>query len=568
MQDRCLDLDDPRARDASIVGAKAAGLAVAPPPGLPVLPGVVVPVAESAGVVAAVTGALDGGSGGRARLAAMKVRPDEQLLDELRTRLSGFPAPLIVRSSSPLESDGTWSGAFSSFHGVGTEDLGTAVRGCWGSAFSVGVLDRAEGTGTDPSALGLAVLVQPELHPDLGGTARLLPDGTVRITATRGPLLPLMEGNVEGELSTVATDDTVTGPSPDDAEVLLEVARLSRRVGEVLDHQLIEWAATGGAADGGGAAGQVHLLQSIRSVAPAATPRPDHEAHPELGSEVAVRVAVLTQRFPGKLADELLLPWAVAVAPDSLPVPPSPITTGEADPVAAFAAARALASSLTAVAWGGSPRSAAADAERVLRQLRGDAPAAAIARLSQLSAPGREPIAELLGHLETVRAALRSSGVLDHDAAFWRLSADDVARAVRGDAVPAATRFGVERWEPFVHAVVSLVGTAYSGTPAAPGAGAGRAHLVDDANTQPSPEGRYVLVASEPGPALGPLLWNAAGLVTRAGSTAAHLIEFAHSIGVPTVVGCDLPRIDPAGPAPLLAVDGDLGRVSVAAVTA
>ena len=60
----------------------------------------------------------------------------------------------------------------------------------------------------------------------------------------------------------------------------------------------------------------------------------------------------------------------------------------------------------------------------------------------------------------------------------------------------------------------------------------------------------------------------AAGLVTRAGSTAAHLIEFAHSIGVPTVVGCDLPRFAADEPPPLLAVDGDLGRVAVARVGA
>jgi signal transduction protein with GAF and PtsI domain len=58
------------------------------------------------------------------------------------------------------------------------------------------------------------------------------------------------------------------------------------------------------------------------------------------------------------------------------------------------------------------------------------------------------------------------------------------------------------------------------------------------------------------------MLWSAAGLVVRAGSTAAHLIEFAHSIGVPTVVGCELPPMDADAP-PLIAVDGDRGRVSV-----
>ena len=61
-------------------------------------------------------------------------------------------------------------------------------------------------------------------------------------------------------------------------------------------------------------------------------------------------------------------------------------------------------------------------------------------------------------------------------------------------------------------------------------------------------------------------------MVIRAGTTAAHVLEFAASIGVPTVVGCPLPDISADGHPEswastadcpvLLAVDGDRGYVA------
>ena len=550
MVQRCLDLADPAASDPAVVGAKAAGLAVASAAGLPVLPGVVVPVRESVQVVRAVAGVLDTDGGGRrARIVAMQVQPDPELVAELRDRLAVFPSPLIVRSSSPLEADGTWSGAFSSFHGITSDDLATALRGCWGSAFSVGVLGRAHQTRTAPARLGLAVLVQPELRPDVGGTARLRADGSVLITSTQGPLLPLMEGHVEGFVTSVAADGSTSAPDDIDEALAQRVAGLVRRVNQVLDHHLIEWAAVDG---------QVHLLQSIRSPAP-----PDGAAYtgdpdPALASPVAVLVAELVQRFPGRLGYELVLPWAVALR-GHIPA----ATPSDLEPTVALATARAEAHALVTHVWGGSPRSAAFEAERVLRVLRGPSPVTAVELLSKLSQPSPDRAAAMLGHLEAVRLALHASGVVDHEAAFWRLGPDALQRALTAGQAPAQSRFGVDRWEPYVHGVITSAGHCYEGTAAAPGAGAGRAHVVGDGVGDGSPQGRYVIIASQPVPALGPLLWNAAGLVTRAGATAAHLIEFAHSIGVPTVVRCALPQLDGSRRAPLVAVDGDRGIVSV-----
>lgn len=547
MAARCLDLTDDAATDPAIAGAKAAGLARARAAGLPVLPGVVVPAAESQPVVDA---AMAAGRGGRPRMAAMEVEPDGLLLAELQERVSALESPFIVRSSSPLEADGTWSGAFSSFHGISPADLGSAVRGCWGSAFSVPVVDRAERTGTPTQRLRLAVLVQPEMQPDVGGTAVLARDGTVRITATDGPLRPLMAGHVEGRTATVSVGGAVHSAEPAEHDLLRRVAELCRRVADLLDHHLIEWAAV---------AGEVTLLQSVRHT-PVAAGSPARPVDGVLATDAALRIAGLTRRFAGHLAEELVLPWAVG----SRAVPDLPPAGRGGDPAAALAAARARAGHLVTVLWGGSPRAAAARADQVLRRLRGSDPRGAVEAIERLPSPPADEAAAVMSHLATVRDDLRTRRAIDSDAEFWRLSGADVDRALAGDPPASDRRLGVDRWEPFLCSVVTAAGRRCVGAPAVAGAGAGPAHVLDDIRTATAPEGRCVLVASQPEPALAPLLWNAAGLVTRAGSTAAHLIEFAHSLGVPTVVGCDLPDLAAAGEPPLVAVDGASGVVSLA----
>ena len=557
MQARCLDLADPAAADPSITGAKAAGLAAAHAVGLPVLPGVVVPVDEAGPVVRAVTAALLEGNEARARLAALEIEPDDALLTEIADRIAGFSEPLIVRSSSPLEADGTWSGAFSSFHGIQRDEVRTALRGCWGAAFSVGVLDRARHTVTDPGQLGLAVLIQPEIDPDIGGIARLRSDGSVRITATRGPLVPLMAGDVEGDVTLVGPDDEA-GPGTDgDRALLLEVAALSRRVGDELGHRLIEWLAVDGS---------IHLLQSLGSLDDEAAPLERGPQDEVFATPIARRVALLTQRFPGQLGDALILPWAVAMDPPPLGdrAATRPSTTDRDEAIAAFGAARSAASSLVTQIWGGSPRSSQVTADRVLRQLRGDEPLDAVRALGDLAQPASDTVETVLSSLEQVRGYLVGRGIVDSDATFWRLADEDVDRALKSGTAPREQRLGVSRWEPFLHSVVSMVGEPVSGIPAAPGAGAGPAFPFDESPGHIAPSGRYVIVANQPSPALSSLLWNAAGLVTRAGSTAAHLIEFAHSIGVPTVVGCDLPLLASADGPPLIAVDGDRGEAAYA----
>lgn len=237
------------------IGFKAARLATLLRAGLPVLPGWVVPVGEGNGAMGAGAGAIRANGVGAGRVAVLAQTLDPLLVAELTAAVDGLGGRVIVRSSSPLEGDGRWAGAFSSVTGVGREDVGSAVRSCWASAFAVDPLRRLEECGLGLEALELAVLVQPEIVPEAGGVARA-ETGSVTVEGVRGHPGALLAGWAEGE--------------PLGAEVAADAADLARRVHAVLGDDLIEWAVCGG---------KVWLLQSLRGapesggVAPA-TPMP------------------------------------------------------------------------------------------------------------------------------------------------------------------------------------------------------------------------------------------------------------------------------------------------------
>lgn len=238
-------LDDDVATDVDVVGAKAAALARARAAGLPALPGYVLPVAAGSPAMRIGRAAL--AERGVARRAVAATEVDAALTAQLRTAVERLGGRVIVRSSSPFEGDARWSGAFSSMNEIGTGDIGTAVRGCWASAFAPDPLARLERCGLPLAALGLGVLIQPELRPTAGGTALVAPDG-VRITGVRGHPGPLLAGWADGaggaELAELVGDATVIG-----------VAELARAVYTAIGCDVIEWAADPG----------IHLLQCARS---------------------------------------------------------------------------------------------------------------------------------------------------------------------------------------------------------------------------------------------------------------------------------------------------------------
>ena len=179
-----LSLDDPAARDPAVVGVKAAGLAAAANAGLPVLPGWILPLEASTAAIAAGARALETAGRPSAYLAAMEAAVPSPLPSS--GAMDGERGSLVVRSSTALDDDGRWSGAFASYLGIEPGDLPTAVRGCWASAFSGDALGRCAEAGVDVDTLRVAVLVQPFLRLDAGGTARFRDDGMVDVSVAPG----------------------------------------------------------------------------------------------------------------------------------------------------------------------------------------------------------------------------------------------------------------------------------------------------------------------------------------------------------------------------------------------
>lgn len=529
---RIVALTDPRAQDPALVGAKAADLARAQAHGLPVLPGVAVAVAESGTLVqAALKAQTTAGGPSRGRIAALRVTTDPGLVEDAVERLASVPQPWVVRSSSPHEGEGTWSGAFSSFHGATSADLGIAIRGCWGSAFAPAVLERAERVGVEVSDLGMGVLIQQEIQPSLGGTARVQADGSVTVISTDGSMRALMDGHVEG------TVDQIPKGSPR-TDIPGRAAELAHQVLATLSRPMIEW---------GEEDGVLYLLQCSHSRTP--EPIKARELDSLLADPLFSRLARLAQMFPGRLGNEHVLPWAIA-CPDEYFAATSP-----APGTAAFLE---LSETLTAHAWGGRAAEAQGRASEVLRALRSNRRADALREIHDLQAPDAESAGQALASLAALRRSWLDRGLSEPE--FWNLDDDTLLGAAKVAPPSTPLRWGPGVWEPLTFETVRVVGEHHPGVAAAPGAGSGAPRVQGDVAATPA-SGRYVIVADQPVPSLAPFLWDAAGLVTRAGTPAAHLIEFARSIGVPAVVGCRIPR--DLGPDVLLAVDGDRGEVSI-----
>lgn len=541
---RLVDLDDsrdPSGADPSIVGDKAARLARARDLGLPVLPGWVVPVREADGALRRGMALLRLGGSGAARLAVMDEVLDPGLAEDLEEALADLGTPVVARSSSPLEADRAWAGAFSSFHDIGPADVAVAVRGCWASAFSVDVLARAEATGVPVEGMGLAVLIQRQMDPTAGGTAAVAPDGVVTVETVQGSPAALVGGWERGARAVVGPDGSVVRveggravPQPAGLSwpsLLREVAEVLRRLHAGTGDDLIEWAL---AEEG------VVLLQAGRAGGGEQREQRDSLAEEEpvpegLESETALRAALLAQAYTGSVAEELVLPWACGTPGIEWP---SVSEDGRCDPgsATAEAAVRAAVRDLTAWAWGMAPNEAGRLARAALAELRGPEPAAAIRRLGAL-----RPV-------EDARAR--------HVLAFAaNLAATAPAR--------------LDPWGLFIRRVLRVHGASVRGTAAAPGIGAGLALVVPDPHAlQGCQAGRgYVVVAPSPLPALAPLLWRTSALVTGTGGPAAHLVDVARSLRVPAVVSA--PVEDLIGPlaggkrsSHVLVVDGGTGVVS------
>jgi hypothetical protein len=544
--ERLVSLDDARARDPEIAGHKAAELARAAAAGMPVLPGWVLPLRESAAALAS------GAAAGRARssatsvLAVSSVELDDELRREFASVVAAIGGSVVVRSSSPLEADPRWSGAFATYLDVGTDDIEAAVRGCWASVFTRDALARGERLLVDPADRGVAVLIQPWVAFAGGGVATTEPDGRIRISVTRGAPADLVGGRDDGVTIHLDADGTPEGGAPpeaiDDATVEA-VGRLMHEVRASLGDDTIEW--------GSAASGVVTLLQAGRSAPTRVAAAPVSGSHRRRYPGVAARLALAAASCPGPLGERWVLPWALAL--ERLP---RPARVDVSDVAAAIGEARTISSELAIAVWEVPPERIDAETTISFRAVLGPEPFDELERLSTFRGPAPADAARLLGLLAAIGRALHAVGSLPGAEHVWRLSPDDLERAAGGRVAPSRT--GHDRWEPFVFSVAEDRGRRLVGRTASAGIGAGRPWSLDPSSWMVPPP-RRVLVVSAVVPQLASLLWGAAGLVAETGSEGAHLFEVARSLGVPAVIG-----VNPdAGDGGIVAVDGDAGTISV-----
>jgi phosphohistidine swiveling domain-containing protein len=542
-----LTLEEPRARDPRVAGAKAAGLAEAGARGLPVLPGVIAPTGVLASAIAAGAAAL-GRSPATAQLAVAGARLDHGVERALRAACAGFGGAAVVRSSSPMDDDPRWSGAFATYHDVRPSDLATALLGCAASVFTRDVIGRSDELDLEPGAMELAALVQPWLRFDGGGIARL--DGeVVDVYGVLGDPARLASGVGRGAAAAVGAgggvqgDITLGGLAPDAA---LDVAALMRRVHGELRGASIEW---------GMAGGRLFLLQVRRAAAAPAVAAPI--AEPRVAPSAFERhLARLAARFPGPMGELLVLPWAIGLdaVPDASPIPVT-------DPVASLREIRAISTTLLEATWGTRANEAAGRWATSARRLLVADPWNGPGDLDRVRPPDPAGATRLVGLMRGLGETLTARGSLPHPEMTWRLDPEELQRAVVPAAPRPATPHGPDRWEPFVAAVVEAGGIPLSGVAVSGGVGAGRVHRLVEGAGRPAP--RAVLVTDRPVPQIAPLLWGCAGLVTAEGGEGAHLFEVARSLGVPAVTSLRLDVLGASAPGTLVAVDGDRGTVAV-----
>jgi len=498
-----------QAAAVSIAGAKAARLAAARAAGFPVLPGWVLPAAESRPAIRAGAAAVRAGRPHAARRAALSCPPDPALAGQLRAAVHSLGGQVIVRSSSPLEHDPRWAGAFSSVAEVGPGDVVTAVRSCWAAVFAVDPLARLDACGLPLDALELALLIQPELNPEAGGTARVIPAAG---TARRG-----------GSATTTSPGDpavTHSGRSRLPGDGTAGQAR-------ALDVPGDGTAAHPGAADrpGGRAAGHPAPRDVIMDVA--------------AGRSGPVDVIVDgVAGHPGGL----LAGWAegasarIRLGDPGTPDWPAPAADGPLTGLLGADLVTAVARLAAGVYWalGDTSIEWASDNGTVW--------------LLQTAAAGPVPT------LPPEPAVAPANHGPARDG--WAAAPDG----------PPGRVYAARELMPLLAAAVQAGGRRLAARPAVAGQAAGR--LVPcRPHERPAAGCRdAILLIDQPVPALAPLLFAARGVIARGGMAGAHLAEVARSLAVPMVTGCRAELV--TGPAPatggwLAAIDGGTGEVAL-----
>lgn len=553
---RLVWLDEADAQIPALVGAKAGRLSQARAHGLPVLNGFVVPVEVGLPVIGRGEEVLRSqNNSGAARTAVYNHEPPP-LLSDLPRRARSLGDSLVVRSSSQVERDGIWAGAFSSFVGLSPEEAAAGVTGCWASAFTPDVLKRAAVVGIPPTEIGMAVLIQPEIQPACGGVATLGDGGAVTVVAARGHPAGLVAGWERGHVAIVnARGDIQADGPPLGSRLLREIADLTRAAADKIQCNHIEWIED--------QEGRVHLVQAQ----PKMDTRVDQINHPpsdpvhraEPWMSGAVRMMI---RYPGPVGEKLIWPWAIGLkdlSPALIEQTRKPVAT-------VVEGIRERFALLTRQRWGACD--SLADIDRAWSALRNDDSSPLLDLISRSPSVDRRLASAYLQDLRELGQALADARAIPHPRWVWYLDPDNLDQPLPDQQSPMR-RIGATFWDVWIYGVITSQGETIAGTPASGGWGVGRLRFIHNADDAALFSPREVIATSHPVGNIAPLLWNATGLVTSEGNPGAHLFEVADWLAVPALCGVDISqwtdeeREQPEeGEGLIVAVDGDRGRIT------
>ncbi len=514
VNDSILDLDATAAMDPTVAGAKAAWLARARRAGLPVLPGIVIPAPVSIPTMQLGLSALRERGPGGARLTMAQHPLPIAVSHALEEGVRSLGIPVIVRSSSLLEDNGEWAGAFESFTATHVDDVEPAVRSCWASAFTHSTLMRAEAAGIPPGSVPMAILIQPFVTARYGGVARTVRGG-VEILVAEGSSALLLDGKV----------DDRGAESSLDASTRRRLVELLERASDELGITAFDWALSDDDVV------LFQLTRAIRRIAPHSEPTADVD-HP-----MAVRVSQVLRRTPGALGRQFVLPWSMGMAPELIDEL-ARAATADVGPLKAIDRADELARSLTAEVWNRARPIAWSEAMKTMAALAEPDPRPALDAIAGLRTPDLEAASEVMALVGRVRQALTALRPGLPPSEVWHIDISAAVDILSGTPVELPTR--VDMYDQFDSAVISHIGRRADGVPASPGRRSGRAFVVADPTDLSAYRPRDVVVASEPDRDLAPLLWTASGLVTAAGSPVAHLFEVARARNIPAVTNIDI----------------------------
>lgn len=483
--------------------------------------------------------AVDGIAAGRRAVQAVPLSAE---LLSVERKLTGN-CRWVVRSSTNLDDDDRFSGAFSSFGDVLASEAALAVRGCWASVFNPSVLERLRRSGMEATDVRMGVLIQQQVDPRWSGLARAS-GTTALVTYVDGHLGRLLSGERRANTAIVEANGSLRFEILDSH--VGESLRVSlREVADLVFDAASRWSVTSleWAVDD-----RLKVLQL--SGGNGTDPPRSLEVPVGFAARPFRRLVEWTVGRRGPLSGELLLPWALTVDPDGV------FSAQDADRSPSDAARQFDQALGTAAILN---RQVARAARRSLRSVTRallDGDSELVHRLTGTDGDTRAA-GHVMAGIAAAGSALVDAGKLSDAREIWTQTAAWVRRALLDPGVIDPDEPPrIDPWDFARYAVVAQQGSRLTGSAASPGWAVGTLTTMVDADSARRIERGSIVVTEQPGVELAPLLWQCQGMVAMGGSPAAHLCGVARELRVPMVVALHGDRLRPGAAA---ALDGAAG---------